>query len=208
MLRGVAEKIVEEYPCEWGENARLKEACICSVENVCALMINLVILMVISVLLSKEISCLVFFVTNGIIRMFSGGIHAPTHVKCISCYVGILLASIYMADLLEGEKAALYVMSAVVPILSIRINFKYGGMQTRLEAEENRKFSRYCKIMTLFFNGILVCAGLIEMLSGREMEKGVRNALFVIAFALITQSLSLFLARKNCYNNRDEVKKL
>lgn len=203
MLRRIAEKIVDQYPCEWGENVRLKEACICSVENVCALVINMVILVLVSVLLSKEISCLLFFVTNGSIRMFSGGVHAPTHTKCILFYMGIMIGSIYLADLLEEVKMILYVLSAVVPILSISINFKYGGMQTRLEAEENMKFSRYCKRTALFFNGILVCASVAEIISGREMGKDVRNALFVVAFALITQSLSLFFARKNCYNNRN-----
>ena len=41
MLRRIAEKITNNYREDWGDNERIKEACICSVENIISLILNM-----------------------------------------------------------------------------------------------------------------------------------------------------------------------
>lgn len=205
MLRCLAEKIIDDYDCDWDNDIRVKEACVCSVENIMALAINILLLTIIAILLSKEKVCFIFFLTNGFIRIFSGGIHASTHTKCISTYIIIMLISIYLAEFLQEIPIIFFVLSIMVPCFSIAVNFKYGGMQKKLEIEDNLKYSSCCKRMVLIFNSILICAGLMDLLSQNGIGISLRNIGLVESFALIVQSVSLLLARQNCYNSRNEV---
>lgn len=205
MFRSLAEKIIDNYDSDWNNDIRVKEACVCSVENIMALVLNILILTIIAILLSKEKACFIFCLTNGSIRVFSGGIHASTHTKCILTYIAVMLISIYLAGVLQEIPIIFFLLSIMVPVFSIAVNFKYGGMQKNLDAEDNLKYSSYCKGMVLIFSSILICIGLIDLLSQKGVGISIRNFGLVESFALIVQSVSLLLARKNCYNSRDEV---
>ena len=204
MYRRIAERLVDYYPYDWKENLRMKETCICGVEIVCSTLINIIILIALACLLSKQGACLIFFMINGMTRLFSGGVHAKNHRSCILFYIAVLLASVYAADYLDEIRYGMYVLCMIVPVVSISVNFKYGGMQKQLEEGERRKYKKICKYFIVMYNIILYVACGIEVMSGIPMGVDVRNSLYVGCFALLTQSISLFLGRKNCINYRNE----
>jgi accessory gene regulator protein AgrB len=207
MLRRIAEIITNNYREDWGDNERIKEACICSVENIISLILNMIILIILAIFFSKEKECLVFFLVNGILRSFSGGIHAPTHTKCILSYCIIMFTSIYLAEQLGEMSPVLSCITPIVAVYAVMVNYRYGGMQKRLELSENKKYHSISVKLSTLIGAFLIVSSWIDHLRGGLLQAGTRSLLWICCFALITQTTSLFLARDKCYN-RDEVKLL
>lgn len=198
MIRNLAEKIVAYYPCDWTCNERIKETCICSVDNFISLIINLVVVIFFAVISSSELACLVFFLTNGMIRCYSGGIHASSHIKCLVVYLVIMFSSIFLAEVLNENANSFILLSVSVPIGCFFVNYKFGGMQKELDSEDSIKYNKRTIILTLFFGGILFLAGLIDIvLHGAIVEK-YRYYLLIECFAMLVQSFSLLLEKKLC----------
>lgn len=204
MYRNIAERLVAGYPFDWSEHSRMRETCVCGVEIVCSTLVNVIITFILLCCLSKEEACLIFFIVNGTVRIFSGGIHAKDHLNCFLTYIGILLCSAYAASYLDEIKFCLYILCIIVPVITMTINFKYGGMQSHLEIMERKKFNFYCKGFVTIYNAVLITLCMIEILSKTNLGAALRNGLYVMCFALLTQSISLFLGRKTCINYKDK----
>ena len=205
MLRKIAEKIANNYREDWGENERIKEACICSVENTLALLINLVVLTILAILLSKEKEYFLFFLVNGILRTYSGGIHAPTHTKCTLYYFAVMLTSVYLAEQLGAMSMVLSLCSLPVSIYSFAINHRYGGMQKHLAISENKKYNKFSQVLSLFVCGFLLIVSWTDYLCGGILQNSARAMLWIICFAMLTQSTALYLAREKCYTEKGKV---
>lgn len=203
MYRNIAERLVDGYSFDWEGNLRMRETCVCSVEIVCSTLVNSIIVAMLACLVSKESTFLIFFLVNGTVRLFSGGMHARSYRSCSVTYCTVLLVSVYMACYLESIKYIMYILCVVVPVISISINFKYGGMQEHLEEMERKKYRKVCKCLVLLYSAILIGICAMEIISGKDMGIEVRNGLYVQCFAMLTQSVLLFLGRKACVNYRN-----
>ena len=194
MYRKLSEKLVDAYSCNWDENERMRETCICGVEILCSTLGNILILILLACLLSKQKEILLFFIVYGVSRMYAGGIHARNHFECMLLYTLILLASIYVAACLAGKNVAMYVAGVVVPVVTLSINIRYGGKQKKLSENERLIYQKKCRVVILFFNIALIA---LEIWTGfRSTGRFVEEAFWIMAFALLAQSVSLFLEGK------------
>lgn len=197
IYRGAAEKMVEMYDFEWEENLRMKEACICSVENVMANAINISIVILFAVLtgLVKEIA--VYFLTFGVMRCYAGGAHAKNHFQCIILYICIMCASIITAKLLVNlPEIYTYCMCAISIVISGGLNSKYAARQKNIgtrRTEYRKKALTIHKIISAFIT--IVCIGYPNTNSSFWQE-----IILIQTFALMVQSMALFINRKECVN--------
>ena len=201
MYRKISEKLVNIYPCDWEKNLRMKETCICGVEVVCSTFINILIIIVLACALSKKVEVFIFFTVYGMMRVYSGGIHARNHVRCIFCYTAILLISVYVSGYLANFEMGVYVLVILVPIVTLTINYMYGGKQKEVEELEGKKYEICCRRITIFFNIILIIVCLLQAFGYNNMQLNVRKYFYIQAFAMLFQSVSLFLGKNQCIEN-------
>lgn len=204
MYRKISQKLVQAYPCDWDKNLRMKETCICSVEIACSTIMNLFIITLLACFLSKKVEVAVFFIVYGIMRLYAGGTHAASHLKCILFYVMILLISIYAAEYLAKYPNGMYLLGFLVPLISLTVNHLYGGKQKTLEEAESRKYIKYCMAITIFFNISLLIMCFFQTLHLKGKNSDISIYFYIQSFAMLFQSFSLFLGRKQCTRNDDD----
>lgn len=194
MYRKLSEKLVDAYNCNWEDNNRMRETCICGVEIFCSTLGNILILILLACLLSKQREILLFFIVYGASRMYAGGIHARNHFECMLIYTSVLLASIYAAAGLVNQNGLMYVAGVVVPVVTILINIRYGGKQKKLTEDDRLNYQKKCRVVVVFFNAILIT---LEIFSSFWKAWGFAGeAFWIMGFALLAQSVSLLLEGK------------
>ena len=198
MYRRISEKLVNSYPCNWESDRRMKETCICGVEIVCSTIMNLLLIMILACVFSKEVEVFIFFMIYGSLRLYSGGIHAKNHFRCILYYSVILFASVYAAEYLRDFKSGIYILGVITPVITLGINYIYGGKQKNLEETESKKYARTCRIITVILSGYLGLMCLLQCIWWNSVPPEFRSYFYIQAFAMLFQSISLFLGRNQC----------
>lgn len=203
MFRYLSKKAVEYSRIDWDGNEILKEACECKVETLLATIFNLIVVVILAILFSKEYECLIFFLVNSSLRLFSGGTHAKNHFYCILSYVIVMFSSIALAGFLKNYIVLMYIISAVAVALSCAVNHRLSARQNDLDDEDQKRFHGICmQIMLVYALGIIgVC--FIDLLL-QPISVNVRYFLYIVCFTLIIQAVSLIIERvKNDNKNAD-----
>ena len=198
MYRKISEKLVNSYPCDWESNIRMKETCICGVEIVCSTIVNLLLITILACISSKELEVFLFFMVYGSMRLYSGGIHAKNHFRCILYYSTMLFASVYAAEYLAEFKGGIYILGVLVPVIALGSNYVYGGKQKKLEETESRKYAKTCRVITAILSVHLVIVCMVQCIWWDSIALEFRSYFYIQAFAMLFQSISLFLDRKQC----------
>lgn len=195
VYRRVAERIIEEYDFDWKDNLRMKEALICSVENVIANAINVSIIITLALITGFRSEIFIYFFTFAAMRMYAGGVHAKDHLRCILTYICIMISAIVCTKCLVpivGNDLLIICVSGLV--LAGWINMKYGGRQRELGERKNT----YRKKLLLIY--LIITAFMLVVMTGYLHSKSVflGEMLMIQLFALMAESISLYIIRKEC----------
>lgn len=197
VYRGVAENLVELYEFDWSDSPRLKETCICSVEMVCANIVNIGIVATIALLLQIPAETFMFVVTFAAMRFYAGGVHAKNYARCIVTYICVLLISIYCAKLCVGvSESMMHLVCCGCLLIAGVVSYKYAakenGVKDKIPYYRRKTFSVLSivgAVLLMLFIGECLANDLI-------IKNTIREFMIIQAFALITHSISLYLARK------------
>jgi len=202
VYRKISEIIVNNYECAWEANSRMKETCICGVEAVCSTAVNVCIIAVIAMILHIQIEAMIFFITFAALRMYAGGAHASNYRKCISIYVVVMVLSIMTAkclvriDRIYGD--VFCIMSFVITCL---INYIYAAKQKDIgNIDLSIQFRKKVFVIlgVIGINMFLWC--FIQQWSVFYQSNMIKELILVQAFAMLAQSIALFMNRKECIN--------
>lgn len=195
LYRNVAEWIIEEYDFEWNDNLRMKEACICSVENVIANVINMGMLVTLALITGFRSEIFIYFFTFAAMRTYAGGGHAKNHLRCILTYICIMISAIICAKCLVSVIGKnLLIICVLALVLAGWVNMKYGSRQRELgerKAAYRKKLLLIYLIITVFM--LIIMAGYLQ---SRSVFLG--EMLMIQSFALMAESISLYTIRKEC----------
>lgn len=195
LYRGVAERLVDIYDFDWQNNHRMKETCICSVENVIANGINLLLIVALMLISGWWFEIVIYFFTFGVLRCYSGGAHAKNHLKCIAIYTFTMLVSIWSTKMLFPEEA-LYtgILMLLCMLFAGVMNRKYAAKQKSIgnRSVDYRKkvFVTYCMISLIMVSMFLVYIG-----TGQDVY---RQAVMIQTCAMVAQSVGVFMGRSEC----------
>ncbi|MBR3770366.1 MAG: accessory gene regulator B family protein [Lachnospiraceae bacterium] len=195
LYRGVAERVVEIYDFDWQGNDRMKEVCVCSVENVIANGINVMLIAVLAFASGMWMEITIYFLTFAALRAFAGGAHAANHRRCITFYTCIMLVCIWSVKLLcPGSVLWTGILMLLGMLISGVTNYKYGAKQisigNRRQSYRKKMFGIYgiiCLMMLVMF--------VIYAETGAEM---CRQVVLIQAWAIAAQGIGVFVGREEC----------
>lgn len=197
LYRETAEKLVETYDFDWKDNLRMKEVCICSVESLIANTVNIVLLVFCAMITGLWREIATYFLTFASIRGYAGGTHAKDYMRCITSYVTIMLACIGCVKYCIPS-AGFYVCTILLVSIFFSgwINWKYAAKQknygTKRAAYRKRALMMH-RIITVFMIGMF-------MIYMKTHISFLREMIMIQSFALIIQSIALWMERKECVN--------
>lgn len=197
IYRSAAERLVDIYDFDWKDNERMKEACICSVEGVIANILDVAIVFMFAALTGVFWEMLIFFISFGLMRFYAGGAHAKNYVRCVTTYICVMYLSICLTRQCIMLPTVCTIGICVVSILfSGWVNGKYAAKQ-RSVGSRKELFRRNAliihRVISIFM--ILNCIGCLCVNDWVWQE-----VIWIQAFALVAQSVALFMDRKNCVN--------
>ncbi len=203
VYRGIAEKMVEVYDFDWENNIRMKEVCICSVEGIISNITNIILVFLTTAALRISQEALIFIATFAAMRFYAGGAHAKNYVRCVSTYLGVLLISIGCARFgATLQDNFINMICGLSLLIAAVFNYKYAARQVHLgertigyRKRAGRIFAVVCTIMILF----CIFCSYIEI---DIVRKGVREVVLIQAFALLAQSIALWIGRSECGEGR------
>jgi len=114
------------------ENEDEKEVVIYGLEIMLSTVVNLLCLLFVGILSGNLLESFIFLIFFCLIRGYSGGFHASTHLACFSCsmiiFLGIVLINPYISQeynqvLILGTVLAYTVIFLLAPILNGKRNF-------------------------------------------------------------------------------------
>lgn len=197
LYRETAEKLVETYDFDWKDNLRMKEVCICSVESMIANTVNIVLVIFCAMLTGLWREIAIYFLTFATIRGYAGGAHAKDYMRCITSYVTIMLACIGCVKYCIPS-CGFYVCAILLVSISLSgwINWRYAAKQknrgTKRVAYRKRALMMH-GIITVFMIGTL-------MIYVKTHISFLGELIMIQSFALIIQSIALWMDRKECVN--------
>lgn len=196
VYRKLAEKIVETYDFNWIHNIKMREVCVCSVENVIANIFNLCIVIFITTTLGIFSEAIVFICTFAVMRCYSGGAHAKRYITCISIYLCILIVSIfsakYIADMHDTKIISMICILSLV--ITATINYLYAAKQTFLDKRKKIYRIKTCR----FFITICVLMFIMYILKIYTRNPILTHIILIQTFALLAQSITLLVGKKEC----------
>lgn len=199
VYRGIAESIVEIYDFDWQDNIRMKETCICSVEGAIANILNVSLVVLIAIILRISQEAVIFIATFAALRFYAGGAHAKNYVRCISTYLCVLLISVVCAKYSASiQDIWINVFCGFSMITASIINCKYAARQQHLEERTiayRKKFGRIFAVICTFMLSMCILYPNIKSCSIRE---GIREVVLIQSFALLAQSIALWIGRSEC----------
>lgn len=197
MYRGVAEGLVEFYEYDWGENLRLKETCICSVEMLCANIVNVIIVMLLATILNIQREALIFAATFAAMRFYAGGAHAKNYGQCITIYSLVLLICINIA---RACMSLDYVVICAICVLCISIvclaSYKYAAISSTV-TEKISHYRRKNFIILGVMGTVMILLGSINCyVDNIALHQLIKEGLLLQSLALFIHSISLWLENK------------
>lgn len=197
--RGIAEKIVETYDFDWQNNTRMKETCICSVEGVIANIFNASLVLLTAMILKIPQEAIIFITTFAALRFYAGGAHAKNYIRCISTYLCALLVSVSCAQhgtsMQDGWIAMVCGFSMVIAAI---INYKYAARQRCLGERTIVYRKRFGRIFTAICTFMISMCVLCPYTENYSVRKGIQKIVLIQAFALLAQSIALWIGRSEC----------
>lgn len=193
IYRGIAEKLVEIYDFDWRDNLKMKEACICSVEDIIAKGVNIFLIILLAIITGLWREIIIYFLTFTTLRFYAGGVHAKNYMQCIMVYVGIMFMSIAFAKCITplNEMILLVVVLFSISISKI-LNGKYSAKQKKVGTKSDLFHKK-----TMMFHGIITSemCGLFMLQMLLEC-RFIAQILIIQSCALVVQSIALGLDRK------------
>ena len=190
--RRIAEYLVREYDFDWHGNERMREACICSVENVIANVVNFLFILLLACVTGLGMQMIVFGITFAAMRIYAGGAHAKNHLYCIVMYVGIMLACIRGSQWLLNRNDTIF-------LAFIMFNIFFSGIVNEKYAATQKNVTSLCEVyqkktMMIYWTLVTIICFLVILyiVSGNLKYK---NIVILQSFAMITQSLALLAER-------------
>lgn len=179
MVKYLSEKIAdffigdaEEYQCE-------RDVYIYGCEVLCSILLNIAVVCIVGLLFGKLFCSIAFFASFAIVRHFSGGYHANTHLKCnlillINCVavMGIIALPIMyqpLGNVLEG----VMVLFAIVVIYRLA---PMDNVNKEIPEERRKGLKRKSVIVVLMLELSVCCLWLIEKQISLSIRMGVLSA--------------------------------
>lgn len=203
VYREAAERLVNIYDFDWDSNLRMKEACICSVENVIANIVDVIIVFTLAYVTGVMGEVLLYFLTFGLLRMYAGGAHAKNYFRCITIYLCVMYVCIYTSRLLMGAPVGVMLLICGASILvSGWINSRYAGGQKHVGAR-SRMYRKRALFIHHLVSMMLMVGCIVYLLSSWE---ALQKMVFLQAFALVIPSILLIVEKRQCEKQeREEV---
>lgn len=138
-------------------------------ELILATIVNTFVVCVIGIVMGRFIETILFLASFAILRSFSGGYHASTHVKCLVILVVAYMINMVLIWMISVEYM-LYA-SLVLQFISIFLIFKYAPVENEnkpLNEEERRNYKIKSRILSLVLAAI-ASAGLLLFPTAQEL---------------------------------------
>ncbi|NLO99413.1 MAG: accessory gene regulator B family protein [Clostridiaceae bacterium] len=150
--------------------------------------INIIVVLTIGIIAGLILESMFFILMFGVIRIYSGGYHAESHISCVLIFVGFYCASMAVAKFLPVEMGNVFSLSA--GIISFAIILYLAPVEHKnkpfIEGEQ-RKFQILSRaIASVEFMGIC----LITVFFYEAMKAAV-----IISLAMLCVAFTLILAK-------------
>ena len=199
MYREAAERIVDIYDINWEKNMRMKEACICSVENIIANAVNISLVFLITTALGILTESLIFIVTFAAIRFYSGGAHAKNYTKCLLTYLCLLLVSVSTAKLLIviQDNKVINIICIISMVIATIINYKYAATQIFLGEYISSYRKKACGIFIILYIFMITLCILIPRVTDLNVRDVMQEIILIQSLSLLAQSTALLVEKMN-----------
>lgn len=134
------------------------------IELILATILNTIVVFIIGILIGRFAETAIFLVTFAILRSFTGGYHASSHLKCLLVFIASFMANMTILWILPSNYILLF--SAAATTIALLFIFLFAPVEHEnkpFEEDEKRKYkikSRFLAIVLTIvtFTGQLLCS--------------------------------------------------
>ena len=179
MVKCLSEKIADFFIGDTEEYKRERDVYVYGCEVLCSILLNIAVVCIVGLLFGELHCSIAFFASFAIVRHFSGGYHANTHLKCnlillINCVavMGIIALPIMyqpLGNVLEG----LMMLFAIVVIYRLA---PMDNVNKEIPEERRKGLKRKSIIVVLMLELSVCCLWLIEKQISLSILMGLLSA--------------------------------
>ena len=186
--RKISETIVMASGVDWDGHDNQKELCIYGMEMLIATAVNILIVCAISIFLKLNLEVMVFLIFFFPGRLFAGGWHARSHIRCIISFCifmfGIIMVSRYLEMILTDADYhwGLCILLAVITVFYLNYKYAARSKQKLIHESHRRYVSFICGI-----NAFLISLLYINTFQHTD----VRYYILIAIGAMLMQAITL-----------------
>ncbi len=158
--------------------------------------LNLLTVLVMAVFFGRIAETLCFLTTFIVMRIFAGGYHASSHLRCFLILLAVYSLFLIILAFFGGRTVSL--LSGGLAIISFFLVFLLSPVPDKnkpLTGEETRAFRVKSRIVTICCVGIIVCGNVF--LSGNALILSISCGLFAVAMSLGAAQLRNYISDKS-----------
>lgn len=163
-----------------------KEVYIYGFEVLISSIFGFVIIISLGIIVNQLFNSIIFFMVFASTRLFCGGYHADTYLKCNIVFTFVFLIALFLFYVLK--RYALFDYQIAFIILYLAAIFQYAPIDSEhksLTVQEKQKYKRYSIILSL----IWVLLSVVFCFFSREISIVITVTLFMVAMLMVIEKI-------------------
>lgn len=165
MVKFLSEKIADFFIGDTEEYKHERDVYVYGCEVLCSVLLNIIVVCAVGVIFRNLFGCMVFFASFAIVRHFSGGYHANTHLKCNLILLINCIAVMEMITLAVMYRMLGNVLSCLAMVFAVVVIYKFAPMDNEnkeIPMEKRKGLKQKSVIVVLVLELSACCLWLIE----------------------------------------------
>lgn len=158
------------------------------IEILLSTILNFIVALIIAIISHEFVACLINLTAFVTIRIYAGGYHADTHLRCMTILIGVLLIFIFVIKVISLK--LMMILSPILLIISAVIIFKYAPVEhpnKPLSDKKKLKLRRKALISLSIWILFCICFYFIKI----EFTFYAVSGIFSLTVALIAEIIKL-----------------
>lgn len=158
------------------------------IEILLSTILNFIVALIIAIISHEFVACLINLTAFVTIRIYAGGYHADTHLRCMTILIGVLLIFIFVIKVISLK--LMMILSPILLIISAVIIFKYAPVEhpnKPLSDKKKLKLRRKALISLSIWILFCICFSFIKI----EFTFYAVSGIFSLTVALIAEIIKL-----------------
>lgn len=172
----IGHKLVERNIAE----STYEEVYVYGLELIISFISTVLLITLIGFIANQIISAIVFIIIYVLLRRFTGGYHANTHLKCKLCTLALYIAVLFLSNLIDTNLVAYLVLACAGTIIII----VFAPIENPNKAIPTNKRKRL-KILSFIMFALILIGGLLSIHVTRSLSNYIFYSLLTVIALII-----------------------